>query len=68
MTLHDVEATSTRDLATQYYLTAEDVGTNRATACYNKLSELNNYVPLSTCTEELNDSIITKYRVVVLTG
>ena len=68
VTLHDVKAASTSDLASQFYLTADDIGTNRATACHTRLSELNNYVPLSTCTDELTEDIITKYRVVVLTG
>ena len=32
------------DLGSQFFLTEEDVGKNRATACFQKACELNSYV------------------------
>lgn len=67
VTLHDEALCSTNDLSSQFYITEEDVGKNRAEACYKQLSELNMYVPTKTYTGTLTDDIIKKYRVVVLT-
>lgn len=68
VTLHDTKNTSVRDLSTQFFLTSDDVGTNRATACHSRLAELNTYVPISAHTNPLTEDFLKKFRVVVLTG
>lgn len=67
VTLHDETDCEPSDLGTQFYLTEADIDKNRAAACCQRLSELNNYVPTSYYTEALTDSFIKKFRVVVLT-
>lgn len=67
VTLHDIKETTTRDLSTQFFLTADDVGTNRATASHQRLAELNTYVPVSPATGSLTEDFLKKFRVVVLT-
>lgn len=67
VTLHDVKEASGTDLSTQFFLTAADIGTNRATACQQRLSELNTYVPITVSTSPLTDDVLKNYSVVVLT-
>lgn len=68
VTLHDTKNTTVRDLSTQFFLTSDDVGTNRATACHSRVAELNTYVPISASTSPLTEEFLKKFRVVVLTG
>ncbi|CAG9863506.1 unnamed protein product [Phyllotreta striolata] len=68
VTLHDDALCTVRDLSSQFYLTDADVGKNRAEACCKHLSELNTYVPTKPYTGPLDEKIILKYRVVVLTN
>lgn len=67
VTLHDTANCTIGDLASQYYLSQSDVGKNRAEVSCKQLSDLNNYVPIRTNTEELSEAAIKKFRVVVLT-
>lgn len=67
VTLHDKALCSLADLSSQFYLTAEDVGRNRAEVSCRQLSELNNYVPTTAYTGELTEDFLLKFRVVVLT-
>ncbi|RXG67118.1 Ubiquitin-like modifier-activating enzyme 1 [Armadillidium vulgare] len=67
VTLHDTKETTITDLASQFFLTEEDIGTNRAVASHQRLSELNTYVPVSTHTEPLTEDFVSKFRCVVLT-
>lgn len=67
VTLHDTKCMTTRDLSTQFFLGLEDVGTNRVTACYQRLAELNTYVPITPATGSLTEDFLKKFRVVVLT-
>jgi len=67
VTLHDTKITIKKDLTTQFFLREKDLGTNRVTACYQRLSELNTYVPISAYTDELTEDYLKKYKVVVLT-
>ncbi|XP_071520465.1 ubiquitin-like modifier-activating enzyme 1 isoform X2 [Panulirus ornatus] len=67
VTLHDTKNASNADLSTQFFLTAADMGINRATACHQKLAELNTYVPVTTSTSPLSDDLLKNYSVVVLT-
>lgn len=67
VTLHDNANCQIADLGTQFYLTEADIGKNRAAACYQRLSELNNYVPTRYHEGQLDDDFINKFKVVVLT-
>lgn len=67
VTLHDSAICSIGDLSSQYYLSEENIGKNRAEASHKMLSELNNYVPTKIYTGELTDEFIKQFRVVVLT-
>lgn len=44
LTLYDSKATSWLDLSSQFYLSEQDIGRNRAEVCTPKLAELNPYV------------------------
>ncbi|XP_047102553.1 ubiquitin-like modifier-activating enzyme 1 [Schistocerca piceifrons] len=67
VTLHDTVACEIADLNSQFYLTEEDIGKNRAEACHSQLAALNNYVPTSVHTDSLTESFIKQFKVVVLT-
>ncbi|XP_042213364.1 ubiquitin-like modifier-activating enzyme 1 isoform X1 [Homarus americanus] len=67
VTLHDIKDASITDLSTQFFLTAVDIGANRATTCHRRLAELNTYVPITTSTSSLTDDLLKNYSVVVLT-
>jgi ubiquitin-activating enzyme E1 len=67
VTLHDNADCSLRDLSSQFYLNKGCLGKNRAECCAKQLAELNNYVTTGAASGELTQSVISKYRVVVLT-
>uniref|UniRef100_A0A0C9RUB8 E1 ubiquitin-activating enzyme n=1 Tax=Fopius arisanus TaxID=64838 RepID=A0A0C9RUB8_9HYME len=67
VTLHDNRVTEIKDLGTQFYLTEEDVGKNRAQSCYQRLSELNNYVPTKFHEGDIDEEFLKTFKVVVLT-
>lgn len=67
LTLHDSNNCSVKDLSSQFYLNKCSIGLNRAECCIKQLSELNNYVSTSIYSGELSESIISSFRVVVLT-
>ncbi|XP_050457756.1 ubiquitin-like modifier-activating enzyme 1 [Cataglyphis hispanica] len=68
VTLHDRESTcSLRELGSQFYLTENDLGKNRAAACCQRLSELNNYVPTRHYSGDLTEAYLQQFKVVVLT-
>lgn len=67
VTLHDKAVCTIGDLSTQFYLTEDDIGQNRAEASRQQLSELNNYVPTKSYTGDLTEDFLKKFRVVVLT-
>ncbi|KAF2880951.1 hypothetical protein ILUMI_25232 [Ignelater luminosus] len=68
VTLHDETVCSIGDLSSQFYLSEDDIGKNRAEASLKQLSELNMYVPTRAHTGPLNDDFIKRFRVVVLTS
>lgn len=68
VTLHDQTACTIKDLSSQFYLTENDIGKNRAEACHKQLSELNTYVPVKTYTGVLSADFLKNFRVVVLTN
>jgi ubiquitin-activating enzyme E1 len=66
VTLHDNKHLTNSDLSTNYYVTRDDVGKNRAECSFKKLSELNNYVKVDVVVTELNNYILKNHNVVVL--
>ena len=68
VTLHDTKEATIADIGRQYFLTADDVGKNRVSACCERLAELNTYVPITASTDPLTEEFLKKFRVVVLTG
>ncbi|KAL9694433.1 hypothetical protein quinque_013718 [Culex quinquefasciatus] len=67
VTLHDKALCTVADLSSQFYLTADDVGRNRAEVSCHQLAELNNYVPTSAYTGDLTEDFLLRFRCVVLT-
>lgn len=67
VTLHDNKLTKISDLNSQFYLSDNDIGKNRATSCCQKLSELNNYVPTRIHDGTLDEETLKKYEIIVLT-
>lgn len=69
VTIHDPELVTPENLSSQFYLNVKDVNkTSRAAACFEKLAELNSYVPVKVSeVANLNEEYITQFRVVVLT-
>jgi ubiquitin-activating enzyme E1 len=62
VTIHDSRATTVRDLSAQFYLTADDVGQNRAEACRDKLQDLNNSVNVSASSVELTPDYLSQFQ------
>ncbi|XP_043470498.1 ubiquitin-like modifier-activating enzyme 1 isoform X1 [Leptopilina heterotoma] len=67
VTLHDNAVCQIADLGSQFYLTEEDIGKNRAEACCGRLAELNNYVPTRHHDGTLSENFLKKFKVIVLT-
>jgi ubiquitin-activating enzyme E1 len=66
VTLHDQTNITKEDISTNYYITEQDIGKNRATTVLNKISELNNYVKVSAITNILTEEILKSYTIIVL--
>ncbi|KAI5109010.1 ubiquitin-like modifier-activating enzyme 1 [Silurus meridionalis] len=67
VTIQDKGTTEWTDLSSQFYLKESDLGKNRAICSEKHLARLNSYVRLSTHTETLNEDLLLKFQVVVLT-
>ena len=67
VTLFDSKEVSMSDLGSQFYLSQENLGQNRAEASRDKLAELNPNVKVDTLTSSLNKEVLLKYAVVVAT-
>ena len=67
-TVHDTRKATHMDLASNFFLTEDDIGKNRAEACVAKLKELNKLTPvtLSTLSLECTKESIGHHTVVVL--
>jgi len=65
VTLCDEQQVTWMDLASHFYLVENDIGKNRASACVHKLAELNPYVTVGILEENLNESALQKFQVVV---
>ncbi|ULT95969.1 hypothetical protein L3Y34_004552 [Caenorhabditis briggsae] len=67
VTIHDTKLAKWTDLSAQYYLREADVGHNRATACYERLAELNDSVNVEVSTADLTEDFVKNFDLVVLT-
>ena len=67
VTIQDSKVATVMDLASQFYLTQEDVGKNRAAACVAKLRELNSHVQVSCREEALTKEMMAEFNTVVVT-
>ncbi|XP_075742971.1 ubiquitin-like modifier-activating enzyme 1 [Rhipicephalus microplus] len=67
VTIHDEAACTAADLSSQYFLSEDSVGQNRASASETSLAQLNQYVQVTTHTEPLTNDFLKKFSVVVLT-
>lgn len=63
VTLHDTEVVQLRDLGSQFYLSEEDIGANRASACQAKLQELNTAVAVTATAQDLDDGFLAGFDV-----
>ncbi|CAH1403946.1 unnamed protein product [Nezara viridula] len=68
VTLHDETVCTISDLSSQFYLSENSIGLNRAEVSCQLLAELNNYVPTRSYTGPLTDDFIKGFSVVVLTN
>ncbi|KAH0465184.1 hypothetical protein IEQ34_005287 [Dendrobium chrysotoxum] len=67
ITLHDEGKVELWDLASNFYFSEDDVGKNRATACVQKLQELNNAVIISSLNGALSQEQLSDFQAVVFT-
>ncbi|XP_020583193.1 ubiquitin-activating enzyme E1 2-like [Phalaenopsis equestris] len=67
ITLHDEGNVELWDLSSNFYLSEDDVGKNRATACVQKLQELNNAVIISALTGVLSKEQLSDFQAVIFT-
>lgn len=63
VTLHDDTPASHLDLASQFYLTENDIGQPRAQASSKKLAELNPYVHVHHHSGDINEAFLKQFRV-----
>ncbi|KAL0232827.1 hypothetical protein GEMRC1_011574 [Eukaryota sp. GEM-RC1] len=67
VTIHDTQNVQPRDLGSNFYLTEDHVGSNRALACFPRFRSLNTYVEVNAITCTLTEEILSQFSVVVLT-
>ncbi|KAL1476493.1 hypothetical protein MTO96_018481 [Rhipicephalus appendiculatus] len=67
VTIHDEQICTGVDLSSQYFLSEEAIGENRASTCEAALGQLNQYVQVKAHTEPLTKDFVKKFTVVVLT-
>ena len=63
VTLHDDGNVELWDLSSNFFLSENDVGQNRAQACVQKLQELNNAVLISALTGDLTKEHLSNFQV-----
>ncbi|KAM4821713.1 ubiquitin-like modifier-activating enzyme 7 isoform 2-T2 [Thomomys bottae] len=68
LTLHDPYPTCWSDLASQFFLSEEDLERNRAEASCTRLTQLNETVQVSIHTGLISEDILLDFQVVVLTN
>jgi ubiquitin-activating enzyme E1 len=67
VTVHDLRSAELRDLASNFYLTPESIGKNRALASLPQLITLNDYVTVTAETSPLTEELLLRFKCVVLT-
>ncbi|KAL1419976.1 hypothetical protein MTO96_024769 [Rhipicephalus appendiculatus] len=67
VTVHDEAVCTGLDLSSQYYLSEESLGENRASSSEASLARLNQYVRVVAHTEPLSNDFLKQFSVVVLT-
>eukprot|EP00462_Mataza_sp_D1_P025955 CAMPEP_0175127644 /NCGR_PEP_ID=MMETSP0087-20121206/4495_1 /TAXON_ID=136419 /ORGANISM="Unknown Unknown, Strain D1" /LENGTH=1019 /DNA_ID=CAMNT_0016409633 /DNA_START=13 /DNA_END=3072 /DNA_ORIENTATION=- len=67
VTLLDDNLVTEEDLSAQFFLSKFAVGQSRADACLQKLVELNKYVKVSVAKGNMDENLLSKFQVVVLT-
>ena len=68
LTLHDPQPTAPRDLGTNFFLTDDDLGVPRATACAPRVAELNaNVIVQAAPPGELTEALVAAHTIVVFT-
>lgn len=67
VTIHDTKAATWLDLSSQFYLTSEEIGKNRASGCFSRLTELNDSVNCELSTDELNEDLVKKFDLTIMT-
>lgn len=67
VSIWDPKQVQIQDLSSQFFLNENDIGKTRAEATVNRLAELNSYVPVSVASGELNEQMLGKFQVVVMT-
>mmetsp|Transcript_7553 Transcript_7553/g.8279 ORF Transcript_7553/g.8279 Transcript_7553/m.8279 type:complete len:179 (+) Transcript_7553:397-933(+) len=67
--IHDTKPASLLDLSTQYFITEQDIGKNRAAISHAKIAELNPYCKVDTSDVDLasNLDVLSGYQCVVVT-
>lgn len=68
VTIHDQGNAEWLDLSSQFFLREGDIGKNRAEVTQPRLSELNNYVPVTAYKGDLTNDFLKEFQVVVLTN
>jgi tRNA A37 threonylcarbamoyladenosine dehydratase len=63
ITIHDTKEATWRDLSAQFYLSEENLGSNRAGGCFVKLEELNDSVQCSLSTMPLTEELVKEFDV-----
>ena len=63
VTLHDTAAVALSDLSSQFYLTPEDVGKNRAAASQSKLHTLNPAIAVTASSDAITEAFLAKFHV-----
>lgn len=64
--LHDTTNIKIKDLSSNYYISSENIGQNRAKSVHEKLAKLNNYVDVKVLTDELTEDHFKEYTVIVI--
>ena len=67
ISLYDPGLAKIEDLSSQFFLREADVGKPRAVVTAPRLSELNQYVPVSVVDSELSASVLSSFQVIVVT-
>ena len=66
VTIQDTKAATWTDLSAQYYIRESELGQNRATVCFERLTELNDSVTVSCVTEPLTEELVDKFNVLLV--